>query len=120
MSEVPVKPTGWRMLIDPIEIPEMTEGGIALPDEHIKAQQYLRYAGTVLAMGDLCYSDPKFADSDGRIKPWCTVGDIVTFGRHAGQPVIVKQDGEPNQYRLMNDDEIMAVISDASALVFDF
>lgn len=122
MSEAPVRPAGWRILVEPVEIKRTTEGGIALPDEAVRAQEYQRYYGTVVAMGHLCYRNDKFrTHPDQRfedIEPWCKVGDLVAFDRHAGQEVVQKTgDGEYKRYRVINDDNVLAVVTDTASIV---
>ena len=50
--------------------------------------------------------------------PWCKIGDYVIFPKHAGQTIEVKRnDGQdPDQYLLVNDDEIRAVVKDPSQI----
>lgn len=116
--ELPVRPVGWRILIEPVEIKRETASGIALPDEAVRAQEYLRYFGVVKAMGELCYKHNKFKPHpDAKPPVWCKVGDYVAFGRHAGQEVIVNEDGTVKKLKLVNDDEILAVVDDPTALV---
>lgn len=116
MSDLPVSPSGWNLLIQPIEVKTHTESGIALPPESVKAQEYLRYVGKVVAAGPLCYQDEKFfrknLNGPDTHHPFCKVGDWVMFGRHAGQDVVGRTDGKVNRYKLVHDDEIKAVVSD--------
>ena len=111
MSEYPVKPVGWRLLIEPVELKETTDSGIQLPKEALKAQEYLRYVGKVIDMGSEAYSK----DSHGG--HWCEPGDYVAFGQHAGQEVRCNVDGEPRKLKLINDDEVLAVITDPDQIV---
>jgi len=57
-----------------------------------------------MKMGDLCYKD------DGKFPtgPWCKEKDWILFGRYAGARI--KIDG--GELRLLNDDEVMAVVKD--------
>ena len=58
--------------------------------------------GLVVALGPDAYKDPnKFSEG-----PWCSVGDWVIFGRYAGARFRI----EGGDMRLLNDDEILAVI----------
>lgn len=118
-SEVPVVPAGWRILVEPVEIQRKTAGGIELPDEAIRAQEYLRYYGRVVAMGPLCYLHDRFKPHpNAAAAAWCSVGDLIVFDRHAGQEVVKKvRDGEYKRYRLLNDDNVLAVVNDESSIV---
>jgi|TARA_R100001460_G_scaffold2321_4_gene7654 chaperonin GroES len=98
------RPTGWRVLILPYTLPESTKGGILLSDETRSREQLATNIGYVVSLGPDAYADTgKFPDG-----AWCKEGDWVMFGRYAGSRF--KIDGaEP---RLLNDDEILAVIDD--------
>jgi len=101
-------PAGWRVLIEPIKIEEKTQGGIVLPERAKEAKEHLRHIGRVVAMGPLCYKHVKFQDCD----PWCSVGDMVAYGAYSGQQMQVRN-SDGNDYvalRLINDDEVLAVI----------
>lgn len=116
----PINPTGWRLLVDPIDVKDTTDGGIALAEETIRAKRTQRWAAKVIAMGPLAYKDVDKFGINGVPVPWCKVGDIVGIPQYAGQPVIVKINGEPYEFRLMNDDEVLAVITDPDAVDFNF
>lgn len=118
MSSIPVRPVGWRILVEPVQIKRETAGGIVLAEEAVKAQEYLRYIGKVVDVGELAYCDDKFKPHpNASANRWCKVGDHIAFGRHAGQEVIVNGDGEQKRFRLLNDDEVLAVIDDPAAIV---
>ena len=97
-------PTGWRVLILPYRGVGKTSGGIHLPDEMVQQQFVSTQVGYVLKVGALAYKDPeKFPDG-----PWCAVKDWVMFARYAGSRFSI--DG--GEVRILNDDEILARISD--------
>lgn len=111
-------PVGWRVLIEPIKIEDVSAGGIALPTQAVQAKEHLRYIGKVVKMGHLCYQHQKFRDADGTSLKWCNVGDYVAYGAYAGQEISVrnkKRDGLV-KLRLINDDEILSVITDPSSV----
>jgi len=105
-------PTGWRILIEPIKIEEKTTGGIVLPTAAVEAKEHLRYIGRVVAMGPLCYKHAKFMGGDSDRVYWCAVGDMVAYGAYAGQEIKVrnKNGSEYVSLKLINDDEVLAVI----------
>lgn len=117
----PVTPAGWRILVEPVKIKTHTDGGLELPQETIRAQEHLRYVGTVVAMGELCFKADNFKPHPNA-KPvgFCAVGDMVAFGKFAGQEIITSVDGETKRYRLINDDEVLARIEDPSSIVIPF
>jgi co-chaperonin GroES (HSP10) len=70
-----------------------------------------------MAVGPLAYRDRrKFGDPDNENEnwqPWCKEKDWVLFGRYAGSRL--KIDG--GELRLLNDDEVLAIVKDPSYLV---
>ena len=98
------KPTGWRIVILPYRGTNKSKGGIVLADQTIERQQLTTTCGYVLKVGPLAYADEaKFPQG-----PWCKEGDWIIFGRYAGARMNI--DG--GEIRILNDDEILAVISD--------
>jgi len=97
-------PTGWRVLILPYRGKGRTEGGIYIPDKILDDGQLQTVVGYVLKVGPLAYKDEeKFPEG-----PWCQQGDWVIFARYAGSRFRI--DG--GEVRILNDDEILARISD--------
>lgn len=105
--------TGWRIMIEPIEVKNITKGGIILSDLSTEAQEYMRYVGKVVNMGPLCYQHRKFEGGE----PWCKVGDWVVHGRYAGQEAQIKGDKEVHSFRFVNDDEILATTERPEKLI---
>ena len=102
-SPLPELP-GYHVLVRPISVKSQTKGGIFIPDSTKEDMSYLTTVGQVIALGDLAYAEKeKFPTG-----PWCKKKDWVLFGRYAGARI--KIDG--GELRLLNDDEIMAVIED--------
>ena len=104
-------PTGWRILIMPFTPPKVTKGGVEIPDEVHERERLAINVGLVMEVGPLAYKDAsKFGDSP---QPWRKKKDWVLFGKYAGSRF--KIDG--GELRLLNDDEILAVVEDPSHLV---
>jgi len=103
MDRMP-SPTGWRILILPYRGKGKTEGGVLLPDAVIDRESLATVCGFVLRVGPLAYEDKEKFPSG----PWCQEKDWVIFGRYAGSRF--KIDG--GEVRILNDDEIIAVIQD--------
>jgi chaperonin GroES len=100
-------PEYWRVLVMPVRAKKMSKGGIAIPAEAQKNAEYLNYIGKIVAFGPLAYKSERFA---GVERP--AVGSFVIYGRYAGQPM--KHRGV--KFVLINDDEILARVSDPEAL----
>ena len=98
------QPTGWRMLILPYRGKETTEGGIYIPNKVLDDTQIQTVVGYVVKQGPLCYKDTdKFPEG-----PWCEEKQWVVFARYAGSRFRI----EGGECRIINDDEILAVIDD--------
>ena len=98
------EPTGWRLLILPYKGQGKTKGGIILSDETIEERGYTTVTGLVLKVGPDAYKD-KERFSNG---PWCKKNDWIIFGRYAGSRFGI----EGGEVRILNDDEIIAVVKD--------
>ena len=97
-------PTGWRILILPYQGQKQTTGGIMLPDEVRAREALATVCGYVLKIGPLAFKDEsKFGDTGA----WCKEKDWVLFGRYAGSRFKI----EGGEVRILNDDEIIARIS---------
>ena len=97
------KPTGWRLVVLPYRGKGKTEGGIFLPDKIVDDNQIATQVGYVLKVGPLAYKDASKFD-----EPWCKETDWVMFARYAGSRFRI--DG--GEVRILNDDEVLATISD--------
>ena len=98
------EPTGWRMLVLPYRGQGKTKGGVILTDETMQERTYTTVTGLVLKVGPDAYKDEK-RFSNG---PWCKVNDWIIFGRYAGSRFGI----EGGEVRILNDDEIIAVVKD--------
>jgi len=97
-------PSGWRLLILPYRGKGKTEAGIYLPDQVVERESIATVCGYVLKSGPLAYKDEiKFP-----LGPWCKEKDWIIFGRYAGARF--KIDG--GEVRILNDDEVIAVVQD--------
>lgn len=83
-----MKPILWHLMVEPIEPPKETAGGIALPDETVEANERMAFVGKVLALGSLAYKSTPQPGMDFSAEPnKPQVGDYIVFGRHSGQRV---------------------------------
>ena len=97
-------PTGWRILVLPYKGQGKTKGCVILTDETMQERTYTTVTGLVLKIGPDAYKDEKrFPDG-----PWCKKNDWIIFGRYAGSRVGI----EGGEVRILNDDEIIAVVKD--------
>ena len=97
------QPTGWRLMVLPYRGTGKTKGGVYLADETVQVYNAATVCGYVISAGPDAYKDTsKFPDG-----PWCKEKDWVIFGRYAGARLQI----EGGEIRLLNDDEILATIS---------
>tara|TARA_R110000850_G_scaffold231328_1_gene356209 strand:- start:1581 stop:1994 length:414 start_codon:yes stop_codon:yes gene_type:complete len=95
-------PTGYRILILPFSQKAISKGGIALADSYLEKERLGTNVGYVVGIGPDAYKDPqKFPNG-----AWCQERDWIIFGRYAGARIKI----EGGDLRLLNDDEVLAVI----------
>ena len=103
------KPVGYRVLI---ALPNVEEtfgsSGLIKADQTRREEYILSTVGCVLDMGAVAYSDKERFPTG----PWCKVGDYVMFRANSGTRFKVGK----QEYRLMNDDSIEAVVDDPRAV----
>lgn len=96
------RPLHDRILVQRIEEGEQKVGGIIIPDSAKEKPQQ----GKVVAVGN-----GKVKDDGGRIALDVKAGDLILFGKYSGQEI--KLDGE--EYLIMREDEVLAVIDSGSS-----
>jgi co-chaperonin GroES (HSP10) len=109
------QPVGWRLVVQPVAPKTKTRGGIILADTSREAEEYNNCRGKVLAVGSMCWRGTSEDRTDSRTwhgGPWAKVGDWVTYGKYAGQKLVV------NGVKLIiiNDDELTSVLTDPDVL----
>jgi len=82
MNKLP-KPTGYRILVKPREILNKTKGGIILTDESRDAAKFS-----------------------------CVISQVIDMGPVTGKYVGLKFKYENEEYSIINDDEVVAIIPD--------
>jgi chaperonin GroES len=97
-----VRPLHDRIIVQRIEEGEQKVGGIIIPDSAKEKPQQ----GKVIAVGA-----GKVKDDGKRVALDVKAGDTILFGKYSGQEI--KLDGE--EYLIMREDEVLAVIDGADA-----
>ena len=98
-------PLNWKVLVQPNQVKKKTAGGIHLPTISQDNEEYLTAHGTVCALGDLAYRD-RDTGKRWRSDTSPKVGDRITYGKYAGQKLVVKG----VKFLLLNDDEITSIL----------
>lgn len=116
-------PVGWRLLVALPTPRQMAAAGVYIPDDVNVRERAATVVGQVLAMGGLCYKDPKkYGVWNGAgfalPEPWCVVGDTVLFSRYSGMRFRAKdaESGDMVEYRMLNDDEIVGTVPAGAAV----
>ncbi len=94
-----LKPLGSRVVVEPIEVEEVTAGGIVLPETAKEKPQ----KGKVLSVG------PGDRDEDGdRIKMDVEENDVVLFAKYAGTEI--KVDGK--KLLILRESDLLAIVEE--------
>lgn len=98
------EPSGYKLLIKPLEVKEKTDSGIYITDTLKSAEQTASVIGFVVKAGPDAYMDTeKFPNG-----PYCKEGDFVIFRSYSGTRFKV----DKQEFRLINDDTVEAVVDD--------
>ena len=97
-----VRPLHDRIIVQRIEEGEQKIGGIIIPDTAKEKPQQ----GKVIAAGS-----GKTKDDGKRIALDVKAGDTILFGKYSGQEI--KLDGD--EYLIMREDEVLAVLENGEA-----
>ena len=93
-----LKPLGGRIVVEPIEVEDVTTGGIFLPETAKEKPQ----KGTILSVG------PGERDDKGKYIPMdVKVGDVVLYNKYAGTEI--KVDGK--KIIILRENEVLAIIA---------
>lgn len=91
-----IKPLGDRVVVQPLEADEKTEGGLYIPDTAQEKPQ----KGTVVAIG------PGRVENGTQIDMTVSEGDEILYGKYAGTEVTL--DGA--EFLIMRESDIFGVI----------
>ena len=92
-----LKPLGNRVVVEPIEMEEMTSGGIVLPETAKEKPQ----KGKILSIG------PGERDEKGaRVPMDVKAGDVVLYAKYAGTEI--KVDGK--KLLILKESDLLAIV----------
>jgi chaperonin GroES len=101
MNQSGIVPLDLRVLIEIEEIAAQTPGGIYIPDTKRDSDKYASNRAKVLEVGQNA-----FKDWSGERIP--SAGDMVLIAKFAGVNV---KGNDGKEYRICNDEDIMAVLA---------
>lgn len=133
----PIEAVGFRLVLGQLPRKKRSEGGIYIPDnsDTARAQEILSSISQVVKIGPLAYAADHFYSFMERAKckflyflrsgynppprHWVRVGDWILHGQNAGfrLPLVENGGDETVIYRILNDDEFLAVIPNLDELV---
>lgn len=99
-----VKPTGYRILVALAKVQEKV-GSLYIPDSRRSDEDAAAMLATVVALGPDAY-----ADKDRFKVPYCKEGDTIMMASYSGRRIKIAD----REYRLINDDTVIAIVSDAT------
>ena len=96
---VKIRPLGDRVLVEPLELKEVSKGGIIIPDTAKEKPQ----EGKVIAIGT------GKRDDDGKLIPFnVKKGDRILMPKYGGTEVKI----DDKEYQIIREDDILAVLED--------
>lgn len=99
---------GEKLVVKPIPTERVTEGGIVVPENAAKRQDWAQMRAKVISLGPLAFMEERKGKQHDFIpKP----GSEVYVARYGG--VEVEFEGE--KYRLINDQEVTALVYENGA-----
>lgn len=109
LEEAIPKPTGYHVLIALPNVEETYgDSGLVKSSQTLRDEHILSTIGLVLDMGDQAYNDKDRFPTG----PWCKTGDYVMFRANTGTRFKLGK----QEYRLLNDDSIQAIVPDPRAV----
>ena len=100
-------PFGYRVIVKPITVEEhddaykkAKEVGIVFMEKELQSEQSAVDKGYVVSIGPTAFEE--FGGD-----PWCKVGDLVVYARHAGKRI---KEGD-TEYLVLNDSDLVCGVA---------
>ena len=108
-DKITLKPKGFRVLVYPMPIEEVSEGGIILHDNRSDRQKLAEQSiGILVAVGKTAWhAFDKKRGPNGEVipgEPWAEVGEKVCYARHSGS--FIEDPVTKEIFVLLNDEDI--------------
>jgi co-chaperonin GroES (HSP10) len=102
-------PQGYRILIAiPKKDETFNESIIVRAESERKKEEIASIVGLVVKLGPDAYMDAEKFPSG----PWCKEGDFIIMRSYSGTRFKVAMTGVDQEFRLINDDTVEAVVAD--------
>lgn len=104
---------GFRVLIKPDRVEEVSEGGIVIhaSEREKQREQAGIYTGTVIEVGESAWYDYTHKYGERKFAPWANVGDQVLYTKYGGRHVEVPGDDDED-YVIVNDGDVLMVLGE--------
>jgi len=109
----PYKVRGYRLLIQKETVKRQTDWGFQLSAEgtyNDRLENNGYNVGRVVDVGHTCWKGSSVQDEE----PWCEVGDLIVYSKHADRkiPALGKDDQNDSDLYVINDDDVICVINE--------
>lgn len=101
------QPSGWKIAVLMLTVPEETDGGLIVQEEHRDARAVSSPQGVILAMGPQAYKDPTRFTVQDRLNPWHQIGDRILWVKY---DVSMFRMANAQVIGFMNDTQPMATV----------
>lgn len=99
-----VQPVRCVAMIKPDKVDDKSSGGLYLPDSARDRMQTAADRGEIISVGGGFW--------EGYSEPKPKTGDKVIFDRYAGSLITIADNGKREDFRLVNDDKIIAILEE--------
>ena len=124
MSDVPIQPTGFRVLIRSDQVAEtvdksqyeaLASSGFQLTDKETARKQKGQVWGEVIAKGPTAFKDSKiWGENESDLIP---IGTKVYYERYSGQPFTTPGVVEAGtEYILVSDESVFGIVNDTDLI----
>ena len=123
MSDVPIQPTGFRVLIRSDQVSETVDAQLyptlgkdfQLTDKETARKQKGQVWGTVIAKGPMAFKDSKiWGENESDLIP---IGTKVYYERYSGQPFTTPGVVEAGtEYILVSDESVFGIVNDTDLI----
>lgn len=112
---------GYRILVKLDEVEKVTDGGIILAQNE-KLEKTGIQKGTIVDVGPSAWKAFREVDGKGNEHNgdrWASPGDYILFAQNAGRFIFDPyEENEENEYVIMNDEDVIAVITEGKNPTF--
>lgn len=103
-EDIGIEPAGHRVLVKPDDTQEDKDSVIKIPDSVKDRYQMAQTTGYIVGIGKTAWKTEDFGN-----EKWAEIGDRVCFAKYGG---LIMKGKDGSQYRLLNDEDITAIIDE--------